>query len=511
MKYRHLVLLFAFFALSVASCKKDHYDVSNVHGVNAEGEVLLPVASKSFAVKDLMDRFELTDLIHWDEMGDMSLYYNLDLDSVLNGSDMLKFKDLDYTASYSCINPYPNTPPPYVDTVLSFERTITFESEHVFVKEGWVKSGRLDFEVESNAGNVQHVVLRSSNIKDAAGNDFVLDIPVHANTFGFDLTGLHYRAEDPNTLNISYEVTVNTPGTSDPELYLDVHVGGHDLAFREMRGFVEQYERRDRMDTLFSLFSDGMDGLLELDGVRIKVEERNTFDIGARFVVDTLTVWSDGLAPYSIFEPLPLPIEMPPTPQFDVALNRLVSGRINAAGGRLLASGNFIVNPEGVNQMVTVSDTNRVDLRAAVEIPFSFNVGDIYYHDTVNMNLANLDLPDFIKQLTLELTFTSLLPLNLNASFFMYSSESQMITDTLLTNAALIKASFDGKPTTTEVTLVVDEDRVEKVLHSDRIIMSYKLDSEHQDIDLNVNQRLDLSLKGKAKYKGNLEFNSNNL
>ena len=72
------------------------------------------------------------------------------------------------------------------------------------------------------------------------------------------------------------------------------------------------------------------------------------------------------------------------------------------------------------------------------------------------MNVANLEVPELIKELTLELTFNSLLPFNLNASFYMFNSETGMVTDTLLGESKVIKASFDGKPATTEVTLVVD-------------------------------------------------------
>ena len=88
----------------------------------------------------------------------------------------------------------------------------------------------------------------------------------------------------------------------------------------------------------------------------------------------------------------------------------------------------------------------------------------------------------------------------------MFDSETGMITDTLLGDSKVIKASFDGKPVTTEVKLVVDEDRVENVLHSNRIIMSYKLDTENHNLYLNLNQKLDLSVKGRAKYKGNVDF-----
>lgn len=88
----------------------------------------------------------------------------------------------------------------------------------------------------------------------------------------------------------------------------------------------------------------------------------------------------------------------------------------------------------------------------------------------------------------------------------MFNSETGMVTDTLLGESKVIKASFDGKPATTEVTLVVDEDRVENVLHSNRIIMSYELDTENHNLHLNFNQKLDLSVKGRVKYKGDLDF-----
>ena len=495
-----LLLTTLVFALFVVSCKKDHYNVSNVHGVNAEGEVLAPLASASFSMRDLMERFGLLDLLYWSADGDLALHFTQQMDSILEGSEILKFNDLDYEEQYTYSNPYPATQPPYLDTVLSFERTITFESEHVFVREGFIKSGHLEFVTESNAGKVQHVVLRSSNLKDVAGHDFVLDTPIQADTFGIDLSGLHYVAEEVNTLTFNCEVTVGAQVTAEPELYLNFHIKGRDLAFREIRGFVENYSTHDHIDTVFTLFPGLIDGQLGLEDVRLKITERNTFPMGTRFVVDTLTLWSTENAPISILEPLPLPIEMPPTMQYEEALNKVVNFRVSADGGHFLASGDFIVN------MVTLVDTNRIDLCADVEIPFSFKVGDVKYVDTVNMDVANLEMPELIKELTLELTFNSVLPFHLDASFYMFNSETGMVTDTLLGESKVIKASFDGKPATTEVTLVVDEDRVENVLHSNRIIMSYELDTEDHNLHLNLNQKLDLSVKGRAKYKGNVDF-----
>ena len=164
------------------------------------------------------------------------------------------------------------------------------------------------------------------------------------------------------------------------------------------------------------------------------------------------------------------------------------------------------MNPAGFSQLVNVSDTSRIDLRADVEFPFSFTVDDVTYLDTLDFDLSQLEKPDMIEQFTLELTVKSFIPLNLDASFFLYDSVNDRITDVLLDDASLIEASFDGRPTVTTLTINVDENRMENLLHSDHIIMSYQLDSGSHNVDLNINQRLDLFLKGKAKYKGNLDF-----
>lgn len=507
MKYIKLLVLLVLLASLSVSCRKGHYDVSNVHGVNAEGEMLFPVASKSFTIKDLMERFEVLDMIEWTESGDMTFCFDVDNVAAVNGADMLKFNDVDYEESYVFDNDYQNMEPPYTDTVVSMVRPIVFESDHIHVMRAKMKSGRLDFIVESNMGSVRRVVLRSDNITDASGNEFEIDVPINDNTFGFDLEGLHYASNTANTLNLSYDLYVDVHGTADPEVFVNLNVRGRDLAFSEMQGFVDPHSSRNSIDSVFTLFPDNLAGTLEVEGVRISVSERNTFSLGARLVIDTALVYSEGLPPYSVFDPLPVSVDLPTQLDFGKVLDKTLNGKIDALGGRAYSTSEFIVNPEGSSEMVTVYDTNRIDTRVSVEIPFSFAVDHIAYLDTVNMDLAHLELPDFLEQLTLEFSFTSTLPFNLKASFFMYDSENERITDTLLMDADLIQASFDASPVKTEVTLVIDEDRVEQVIHSNRIIMSYWLDSEAHEVDLNVNQKLDLFLKARAKYNNEVDFN----
>lgn len=502
-------ILFVTFAIALlfASCNKEHYNVSNVHGVVAEGEVLLPVSSQTFTVMDLMERFEVADQVSWTEDGDMWFSFRYDSITAISGAELLKFKDVHFHGHYSYDNPYTFSPYHQVDTVVSFGHTITFESDDVHVLRAQMKSGHLHFKVESNVGNVLHVVIRSSNIKDAMGRDFELDVPVHNNSFGFSLEDVMLVTDEPNTLTLNFEMTINVHGATGPELYVDVDATGEDLAFREMFGYVDAYETRNRIDSVFTLFPDNLNGMLEVEGVRISVKERNTFTLGAKLIVDTALLFSEGMAPVSILDHLPLVVDMPPQLQTTEVYNQRVNGAVNVAGGRAYSTSSFIVNPEGFSELVTVVDTSRIDTEVDVEIPFSFTVDDITYLDTIKMDLSNLELPDLIEELAMDLTFISTLPLNMKASFYAYDSENERITDTLLVESAVIRASLDGRPTTTNVSLVVDERRIENVMHSDRIIMAYWLDSDNNNVKLNVNQKLDMYLKVRAKYYDNVEFN----
>lgn len=507
MKYNKLLFAFLLLATFFVSCNKDHYDLSNVHGINAEGEVLLPVASKTFTVRDLMERIGLQDEIEWSGSGDMTFQFDYENLGVVNGADLLMFKDVDYEESYLFGNPFQIMPPPFTDTMVSMTRSIVFESEHIHVMLAKMKLGRLDFTLESNFGNVYRVVLRSNNIKDKFGNSFVLDVPVYANTFGFDLDDLLYASAVANTLNLSYDIYFHVQASQDSLLSVDLGIKGSDMTFSQMQGFVDTYDNRNNIDSVFTLFPDNLGGAIELEGVKIKISERNSFGLGARLVVDTAMVYSEGMQPYSILEPLPLSVDLPPQLEFHEVLNREVNGQINSQGGRAYASSNFIVNPEGVSGMVTVFDTCRIDTRVSVEIPFSFAVDDIVYIDTVDMDFTNLELPDMIEQLTLDMTIASTLPLGMKGSFFLYDSENENVTDTLMLNGDVIRASFDGRPVKTDVKLVIDKERVEHLIQSNSIIMSFGLEAGAHGVDLNANQKLDLFLKARAKYKTNVDFN----
>ena len=506
MKYNKLLFLLFLLVVSLTSCRKDHYNVGNVHGVNAQGEMLLPLASKSVTMMGMMQRFQIDSLIDCNADGTLSYNYLYEHFGAVKGSELLRFNDLNYEEHFVFENPFPQVLPQAFDTMLHFNHKILFEADHISVLEAMMRSGRFDFDIQTNIGLLRRAVIRSSDIKDGAGNDLELDFQIYADSIGFDLGGMRYETDSANTLNLSYDLYFRIQGSTNDELFFDIDIKGRDLAIQEMRGFVESYGSESRIDTTFNLFPDNIIGSLEINGARLHLSERNTFGLAARLELDTALVSGEGIAPYSLFDPMPVVVDLPSQLTFAEVFNQSLNGQLNASSSRAYSVSNFIVNPSGFSDMVTVADTCNIDVRVDVNIPFAFAVEDVRYLDTVHLELSEINMPDMIESITLEMTFNSTLPLNLGGRFYMYDSESDKITDTLVANDEIIKASFDGQPTTTEVSIEITENRIEKVLHSDRIIMLYELDTDARDVVLNANQKLELYVKTKVKYDGVAEI-----
>ena len=506
MKYNKLFFVLALATLLFASCKKDHYDVGNVHGVNAEGELLLPIGSASFSLSEMMEKFKIDSIINCSEDGDLSFGIHYENLGALNGENLLRFKDLEYHEHFSFENPFPVVLPQAFDTVFHFDHTITFESDNIHVMEAEMKTGHFDFNLSSNIGLIQKVVIRTADIKDADGHDLVLDFDFNEGDIQFDLDGLQYVTDTANTLDLSYDLYVRLQSILDHELYLDVDISGTDLAIKEMTGYVDAYDSRNTIDTTYNLFSENVSGSLEVFGARLDLYERNTFDLEARLTVDTAWVFDDSSVPYSIFGPDPLAVDIPTQFQFGKVLEKSLNGRISANTLGVFAASCFTVNPFGLNDLVSVNDSCVIDVMVDAEIPFDFAVDDVRYIDTTVLNLSGVSKPEQIEKLTLELTFTSTIPLNMNAQFFTYDSATEQITGILVDEARLINASFDGQPTTTEVTLEVTGEKVENLLRSNRLISAYSLDTDAHDVVLNGKQHLDVFMKARVKYNGVVEF-----
>lgn len=509
MRHYKLMVVAVLTAVLFASCKKDHYDVSNVHGIHAEGGVLLPIGSKSLSMMDMMERFHLDSLITCTDDGSLFYTYTYEGNNVVDGDSLLRFNNLDYNEHIAFPNPFVFNMPSILDTVVSFDMPLQFESDYIGVLEAWMRSGRFDFDISTNIGIMRHVVLRSPDIKDDQGNDLRLEFPLSDGTFSVDIGGLRYETDEANKITLGFDIAMDLAWSDDPELYIDLDIKGRDFCIREMMGYVHTFVSQGSIDTTFHLFPSNLTGTLDIKDARLRISERNLFGIATRLEVDTAVVYADGIPPYSLLDPLPLYVTIPTQMQFGEVFNRPISGTIEAHGGKAHATYQFVINPFGVTDIVSVADTCAIDVQVGVDIPFAFKVTDVQYLDTVELAMNEIEMPDMIKKLTLDLSLTSTLPLNLDGWFYLYDSQADMITDILNPDGQLIVASYDGQPTSTMVSIEITEDRLENLFRADRIITRLALDTDARDVKLNANQRLGLSIKAKVEYDGNVELENN--
>lgn len=511
MKYNRLLICLASFALLATSCSKNRFDFSDFKGVQTEGTWALPIAHGNYTIPHLMQRFEIDSMIDYDPSGNMSFNFYHEQLGVISGEKLLIFDDLLVSEHYEYPNPVPGSVLPVpVDTVFNLSKMFSFESENIEVLSAKMKTGHFDFNISSNVGQIRQVEITSQEIKDVDGNDFQFIYDPELGITGFDVAGLRYETDEFNALSFDFKVHVTVQDLSPLDFMFDLNIDGSDFSLSEMSGYVDAYTTRTQIDTAFSVFPDNMSGTLAVEHVMVTLSERNTFGLDAVVVIDTAMVSGDNLAPISLVSPLPLVIDAIPSTAYTEVYNQSLDGVLNAHAGNFYITSNFVVNPLGLEDLVTVTDASAIDMRVNVNVPFVFKMDDVHYIDTVNMRLSEISMPEWIKKLTLELTFNSTIPFDLIGNFQMYDSEHNVITDTLLEDATLITASYDGQPSIENVTIEIDGERLQRVMRSNRIILDFDLGNDGRDVVLNANQSLRFNLKAKVEYDGVIEFNQLN-
>lgn len=503
MNHKKLLILSVLVLLLLGGCNKNHYDLSEVNGVHAEGEMLLPLASASYSLSDLMKKFQLDDLISFDPSGNLFLEHTYEYFEAVKGSDVLKFEDSSFEEHYSIDNPFPYLPI-QIDTSLRFSQPFTLESEHIRLLSASIKSGVFSFDFESNVAQIKRVVIICNEIKDASGRPVEL-VWEKNEAQEFDLSGMHFETETYNSLTLNCEVQFSVGGALGPEITFDVKMMTTNLVVDEMSGWVEDFHTPNVVDTAYSLFSENLVGALEIDAVDVRLLTRCSFDMEAQLRVDTAMLSGPGMDPLSLFDPIPQVIDITPSTEFVEVFNNVLRGRLNAHGGQGYAVTDFVLNPNGITDMVTVREENVLDLIGQVRLPFEFKVDDVRYLDTVGMDISIFKSPEWIEELTLELTVNSNLPFNLGGDLLVFDFESQCVIDTLANNLTLISSSFDGQMKSNTFSLVVDQEKMNNIMRSDSLILSFCLDTDGHSAVLNVNQVLEVVLKARVKYNGIIE------
>ena len=483
--------------LICTSCNKNHYDFDRFEGVEAEGEWNLPIASASRTIGDVINALNQNGAIVNDENGNLHFVYNYFIDDAIKGADFMYFKDQQFADSVVIDNPAPIVLPAPIDTVLRFEKTIALASESIGMMSAEIKSGRLGFSVATDLSGFRQIIVMSPNIMDANGNNLNLVMDTLDKERVIDVAG--YRCETPvdNEITLVVEVHLSIQDLSESQYKTSFNLKVNDLKLSRMTGKIGRFSSCHRIDTTFNLFPNSLEGTAMFLDAKVKLRERNSFELPARLRIDTAMISGDGQS-YCIFDQMPVVVDVAPSDGYVEVFNENVSGVLEANRQQAYSSAVFALNPDSLNTVFEVADTTSIDTKIGVEIPLKFNVLGATYIDTVDMHLSNFESLDFFKEIVLNMLVCTDIPFNIRVKDYFCHSDSGEVTGTLFNDDLVLKGAFDGTMQESNITIALTQERIRQLLHSDKLIMHYHIDTEDHDVELNAKQRLLMALRAKV-------------
>ena len=490
-------------ALLTVSCNKNRFDFSELNSVEVSGQWKLPIGSTYITLDRVLDQLAENEMVSYDESGNIQVSYRYAMDTVVTGTDFMHFDDMFYDVSLEAENPYPFVLEEPIEGVLHLEREVVLESETLRLLSAKIRSGQFLFELTSTLGNIQEIIVKSPNIFDADGASFERSIQLDGVT-PVDLSGVHFEAQEVNTLRLFYEIHYQAYDFTAPmfEFYGSIEV--RDLMVQEMSGWVNSYPTDYRIDSAFSLPFDNLQGALNFVDAHFVLYTRNSFDLPCLLRIDTALLYGDDVENVQIFDQYPLSLYLAYSIDYEDLMDESLHISLNTGLQALLSSGTFILNPNGFGESVTIYDTATIGIAAEGLLPMKFNIPGVMYNDTVDLDLSEVDAPDLIKEVQLTMIFESELPFNLEAQFFTTDAETGMVTDSLFSNDFLIHGSFDHSPVSTESVVLMTRDRFANLMATKQLLMRLVVDTGHHDVQLNLQDGLRLTMKADVVYEGDL-------
>ena len=489
----------AMLLLLMPSCNKNRFDYNHLDTIEGSGQWKFPIGSIHKTLGDVMGQLNDNHLISYDENGNLQVAYHFGMDNIINGASFMSLPTMTYDAHFETVNPCPYQLPYPVDTSARFEQEIKLNPDGVRLEMAKIKTGIIEFHLVSNLGNFQDIILRSDNLKYADGSSWEEKLNISGDD-SIDLSGVTLEVGEDSTLNFSYEVHYQMFNVLDSLLVMDAKVELADLKLRQLSGYIDTYENSFSFDTAFSLPLDKVSGHLKLVDAMLQIQTKNTFDLYANLQLDEAQIYGGGIAPSMIFGEYPVVVQVKPSEDYTFALNETFTLDFDTRYDAIRLGGKMVFNPAGAEQLVSIFDTSTMGIAFDAKIPMKLNVPGVNYLDTMDFHITDIETPEQIKEVLLNLAVNSELPFDLQAQLFTFDSKAGKITDSLMTNTASIAGSFDGKPAKSVAEISVTQNRLQNLMKADKLIMRFGLDTDNHDVLLNLDNGFDVTLKADLFY-----------
>lgn len=502
-------------ALLMLSCNKNRFDFNQIESVEGSGQWKLPIGSYETTLDSVLKQFSQNDMIGPGPDGNLQLSFSYQLNDVVKGSNFLRLGTLNLNQTSTLPNPVPGyfLPEP-VDTTFYFtqEMKIDTDTTNATIESAVVKSGTMQTTIETNLGQIIEIRITSPDIMMESGDT----LNVTSDEGLIDLAGATFRICPENgvidsTLTIHYSVRSMFRGSEEDELFLNSRIGLNSVELKELCGHIDEFSFDFAIDTTFSLPLDNLDGQVSLVGTKIKIKEKNTFErFRALLQINQAELYGPNSGASSLFDHYPYVLDVIPTNTFHDLIpdGETINLTLNTDYDAFRFNGTVDFNPSGSDVSIVVHDTSSISLGVDAIIPLQFNIPNVSYIDTLDLNMGEISAPEFVEKIVLNMMFESQIPFNLNAQFFTFKSNTQQVTGALLDEEVLIKGSFDGNKVQSEATISITQDLLKQLLEADKLIMCFGVNTEGHDVYLNLKNGFGVTLKADVFYGGSLDFDN---
>lgn len=496
------------FAFFTVSCNEDRFDFSELESVETNGHWSLPVGTLSITIEQVLNQLGENDVISYDESGDIMVSYRYAWDTVVIGTDFMSYDSIHNEVKFMTENPYPYVLDEPVEGVLHFEDSVHLESDVVLLQSAKIRSGHLSFQLTDYTGDVREYIIGSNNILNANGLPFRRSIDLnHENVV--DLAGYRFETGGENVLYFFYEIHYVAYDYVGPEFVFTGNLDINDLKIQELSGYVNNYVTPYGIDTSFQLPVENVEGAIDFTGANLKILQHNSFGLPCRLQIDTAELYGEGVEPYLIFdaESYPLHLDVDYSLSYIELMDEEVHLGLSTNHNRARASGALVLNPEGTPVLVTLSDTATMGIAAEINVPLKFNISDVSYNDTVDLDLSEIESPEVLSEVRLTMTFESELPFNMEAQIYTTDPETGAVNDSLLGATQTIQGAFvPNTSARTEVIIALTQDRLNKLLANRHLLVRLGLDTEDNDVSLNVEDGIKITVKMDVIYDGDIDL-----
>jgi hypothetical protein len=512
-KFRPIFMIgFLFVIISFSGCTKfdEVFNFNNLTGIDGTSSWGVPIINAKYSVGDILQKMDSSEFIRVETDGSITLFYTFEKEKMIKASDFLTVGAQNFSGIF-------NLNPNYIPNSISIEHNsapIDFENEMLEIYSATLKSGTLQIDVSNDITQDYYCKISTPNIKTASGANFSLTFAPGQLSRTIDLANYTFIPDANNsaTFDIESGITNNGIPPTASHYTLNVSIQISEITFKSLYAKLNSYQIPFNESFDFDVSSNDYGGDITVYHPKLTISTLNSFLVKGQISIDT-AAFSGPQLYSSIISSSPINVNIPIAPSVysEQTVNGFSNISINTDYNKLTISGNAILNPNGFDAgIIRIDETSEISVKLRAEVPVDIKISNIFYSDTIPFNLTEIieKIPsgniNFLDTLALRTYFESSLPLNVGAQIYFVDTTTNTITDSLFYNSTILFGSFSGIPVPTPAQMYyITDERIERIKNCGKLILKINMNTENQEVILNVNQFIKASLGLKAVFNYN--------